>query len=225
MPMNLHGFGTAMLRASRKRTVVGNGAVQFDAVEAVVLLFLPVVPYRVIHVMNTDGRQYVGVKLRFSGRVIAKAFLLRWALGAAAIGAFFALIAGFEIDAPNAGWMRPALGGGAGLVAGAMFFGAWWWMEREDDRWRRLFGVTPLGSSDPCDWPADEMEEVAGHLRGETGKADLGQAADVLAVRGEMAKAAVCARLAQAMCGHLAGFAAKQTLDRLRRQAEAGKAG
>ena len=36
MPMNLHGFGTAMLRASRKRTA-GNGAVQFDAVEAVVL--------------------------------------------------------------------------------------------------------------------------------------------------------------------------------------------
>jgi len=80
MPYTVNGIGTGLVRASRKRTV--EEYTQFDAVEAFVLLYIPLVPYKVIHILSiwpgSEGEQYQSMPLQFAPKIVAKAFLNGW---------------------------------------------------------------------------------------------------------------------------------------------------
>jgi hypothetical protein len=199
MPFSVNGFGTGLIRASRRRSV--QGLIQYDAIEAVVLCMLPVFPYRVVHVVASDGDRYQALRLRFSPRIVVKAFLRSWGLGLLLLGLVLGIFAVCAVANParvhtEGEWtfLRVCIGMVVGGLGARL---AWWVQERGDDRLRRLFGSTPAGTSDPMDWPEVIARPVVAELMSEAGSSSLADAAFRLHERGELGKAAVCARLAE----------------------------
>ncbi len=76
MPFTVNGIGTGLVAASKRRKV--DGHTQFDAIEALLVFYLPVAPYKTIHVVSEQGSQYRSLPLRMSSRIVTKAFLNRW---------------------------------------------------------------------------------------------------------------------------------------------------
>lgn len=64
MPHSVNGFGTGLVRISRVRTDAGAG--QCDAMEAVIALGLPTIPYKVLHIVNHNHTDYTGFALRWT---------------------------------------------------------------------------------------------------------------------------------------------------------------
>ncbi len=199
MPHTINGVGTHLVPASRKRTV--NGLVQFDAVECFVILFLPIVPYKVVHVLAFHETQYQAVQLRFSRRIIAKAFFGSWGMILTLLGGVLTGIVGFiSFQEPGGGddVGTAILASMLGLmVLGAVLWIIRWRMDRADDRLRQLFGSTPVGTSDPADWRPAVATEIGGELLKVSGASRLITAAEFFHRQGDRAKAAICARLAE----------------------------
>jgi len=159
MPSSINGIGTGIVTASRKRDVGGH--TQFDAIQAVVFLFLPLIPYKAIHVLSirqagAEGQQYQSIDLRPSFRVIFKAFLNGWGnvllfaggVGLPLIGLAFATM---QRKMNQSDWtfltifiVVLALGVVAKLL--------WFAIDARDQRIRAIIGPHELGTSDPCDW-------------------------------------------------------------------------
>ena len=53
MPFSMNGIGTGLFAASRKRK--NNGNTQFDALEAGMFAFLPLIPFKALHVLTMQG--------------------------------------------------------------------------------------------------------------------------------------------------------------------------
>jgi hypothetical protein len=159
MPWSLNGIGTGIVPASKKRTI--DGHTQFDAIEAVLFLYLPLIPYSVIHVLSLEdtavlGQQYQSFDLRDSPRITRKAFLNGWGNVLLFVGLIGLPIMGYSYAMMN----RPMeqtdwallvsfvvvllLGGIAKLL--------WSAIDARDQRIRNIIGPHELGTSDPCDW-------------------------------------------------------------------------
>lgn len=204
MPFSANGFGTGLVRLSRKRTV--NGCVQFDALEAVTAAYCPLVPYRVVHVLaiwadrGSMGEQYQRVALRPAPRLILKGFLNGWGNVLLFFGALMGTIAGII----TATMERPVTTTDATFltvfvvmfIIGAACKIAWLVMDNADERVKNAIGPHDLGSSDPLYWPQDIAQEAGATLCQQEGTSNLVDAAHKASARGDLAQAALCARLA-----------------------------
>lgn len=204
MPFSANGFGTGLVRLSRKRTV--NGCVQFDALEAVTAAHCPLVPYRVVHVLaiwadgGSMGEQYQRVALRPAPRLILKGFLNGWGNMLSLFGALIGAIAGLA----TATMERPFTATDATFltvfvlmfVIGVACKIAWLVLDNADERVKNAIGPHDLGSSDPLYWPQDIAQEAGARLCQQEGTSNLVDAAHKASARGDLAQAALCARLA-----------------------------
>lgn len=227
MPYRINGFGTGLVRASRvwKR----EGERHFDAVEAVTALYLPLVPYRVIHVMGIRPKGMVGnredyqsLPLRFSWRIVAKAFLHAWAGVLALVGTFFVVLFGIatvNMERPVTTTDVVILSVLAVLAClGAGLWLVWRWVDAHD-RWIRVsIGSHGIGASDPIDWDDHTAAEFKSQILSATGQPDLLAAARQAQRQGDHANAVLRIRLAQRLAPN-EDF--EQELAGLQRDAEA----
>lgn len=158
----IHGVGVCTCPA-RGGVRWGERAYDYDGVETLAVLFLPVLPLRAIHVTrgspyaDKDGSEYQEWPIRFSAGLIARAFVARWlwaALGLAVIALFFALA---SRQPP-----RRAFGFLTSGLLGGVFFGGRYLMDMTDARNRHirlLLGRHHLGSSDPASWRPRRFED------------------------------------------------------------------
>src|SRR4051794_3035468 len=84
MPMTINGFGTSVCGS---RGNVGWGS--FDAMEWLVALYMPLIPYKAIHTFDWNGEQYRAIPIRWSFGLMVRTFLGRWLWGLGIGGALF----------------------------------------------------------------------------------------------------------------------------------------
>ncbi len=214
MPETFNGIGTGVVRASR---IWLDGPVQrFDAILAVVVFGIPIVPYRVIHLLawweakpdehipymegTVEAQGWHSLHLRFRPKIILKAYLRTWSLAAVAlgiIGLFYTAMSRWVNDDPA----DPLFGLVMGTIAGFGLIAwlAWWVIDNRDDRLRRHFIHHPGGASDPCDWPRDFAKQAAAEECQAVGATTLAHAAERHLQSGNRAKACLCVRIAEAI--------------------------
>ncbi len=172
MPRSFNGIGTSLVRISKKRQVAGH--IQFDAIEAFVVLFCPLVPYKTLHVLSwrqvdAEQERYDAFTLRPAARLIAKGFLNGWGNNLFFFAGAMAAIASFAtatMDRPfNATdrafltvlWSLFAIG----IAAKLMFLV----LNRADERIKDLIGPHDLGTSDPYYWPDEMIHKAIASIR------------------------------------------------------------
>lgn len=198
MPASFNGIGTAysgfrapiFWTAPRFGLFRSESRPDHDAIEAFVVLFIPVVPLRAFHTFEWSGEHCRVVPIRMTRALIARAYLRTALLVPAGISftaAIVAIIASFATLSPVViAWT------GGFIAAFAVFLGALRGLDRCDRRTRDIrlvLGPHELGSSDPALWPPDVVEKTV--------SPDLAQAGDALA-RADFPHAMAMARLAVA---------------------------
>src|SRR5262245_50976922 len=111
MPFTMNGIGTSVCCS---RGDIGWGS--SDAMEGLVVFFMPVVPYRAMHTFDWNGEQYRHIPIRWSPGLVLRTFAKPWSWGVIAIGAVLLLIGFLEMNKgrPSA---VPLLGAGGVLAA------------------------------------------------------------------------------------------------------------
>jgi len=129
-----------------------------DAVECIVFVYLPVIPFRAVHTFAWNGNQFQMVPIRWSWDLVLKAFLQRWRW-LLVILAFVFCIPIFQAK-DNREWM-----GGVivvlfctFLLVGINFLLGWW--DKRHRELRRVLGPHQLGTSDPATWPEDLLAKI-----------------------------------------------------------------
>jgi hypothetical protein len=206
MPKSVNGCGTSLVSASKKTAVAGS--TQFDPVEGVTLFYLLLLPYKCMHILSLANapneavptEKYQFIKLRFSCRIIAKAFLNRWGNVLLFFGAFSNVI----ISIP-----RLAMGGkfssgdvyfiivaAALLLMGIVSKSCWWLLDVRDQRIKSIIGVHQLGTSDPYYWRPENATAAAQQLVVQQPGTTLLTLANQYALTGNRLMAMYCVRLA-----------------------------
>ncbi len=203
MPSSINGFGTGLVRASRRRKIGEH--TQFDAVEALMLAFLPVIPYKAIHVLSIwqagyEREGYQAVPLRITGRLVLKAFLNRWGNVLCWIGGGMAALLSLIFPTMSRPFNQTdadfLIALGAMLAAGIVCKLLWVALCRGDERIRDAIGPHQFGSSDPLDWPHETAQAVAGSILKQESARSLVDVARRATDAGERAKAIFCLRVA-----------------------------
>lgn len=165
MPSTVNGCGTALVKASPDY----NG--QYDAIEAVVLLMVPLLPYKAIHVTsiwddyNTKepgaaGQEYRYIPLRFSPGILFRGMLNGWARASVIIGPIIALFPVIDrlVDDKktsfNAEDVRLFVVAGAIVVLGGLMKLLWFWLSRKGSLIKRIIYFTE-------GWPAPAWKDHA----------------------------------------------------------------
>ncbi len=158
MPSTFNGIGTTIVKASRA-TVVDDEP-QFDAIEAFVFVNLPIIPYRVVHVLSMResgrGEQYRYFELRRSMRIIVKGVLNGWA-NMLLFMTIFAIpivaLAHYNMEREVSSldyyvwWFLIG-----GLVVGVLFKILMMALDAKDYRIKKIIGPHQHGTSDPFTW-------------------------------------------------------------------------
>lgn len=203
MPHSVNGVGTGLIKASKERNI--DGCIQYDAIEALMLFYIPIIPYKTIHVLaiwqaGYEQEKYQAIKLKPSPRLIAKGMLNGWGNVLLIFGGGAFLVFSFvtlTMSRPSNIKDYMFLGGMMGLfLIGVFCKAAWYFMNDTDERIKDIIGPHDLGTSDPIDWPDDIAQSVIKHLVAEAnGQTLVGIANQALAERNR-AKAMLCVRLA-----------------------------
>jgi hypothetical protein len=204
MPSSVNGVGTSLFAASRKRK--NNGQTQFDAIEAMMFMFLPVVPYKALHVLNIQpdessalGKRYRSIPLRMSSRLVFRVFLDCW-------GNFVALVGGTVLGSVL-GLMIAE--GRTGIndwdilaVAAVVFFVGVGCkttgriLTRRSERIKDVIGPHALGSSDPWDWKSDLVQSASEAMLQQESLPSLIEVARRAMKTGNRSQAMFCVRIA-----------------------------
>lgn len=203
MPHSVNGIGTGLVKASRERKI--DGYVQFDAIEALILFYIPIIPYKAIHVLSIwqdehNGEKYESIQLRPSRRLIAKAMFNGWGNVLLVFAGITLLIAGWAFVSMSRpmnikDWM--CLGGlTAAFIGGFLCKSIWYLMNETDERIKDIIGLHDLGTSDPIDWPDEIARSVIKNLMTEANGLPLTSIAQQAITERKMSKAMLCVRLA-----------------------------
>jgi hypothetical protein len=202
VPSTVNGIGTGLIAASRKRKV--NGQTQFDAIEAGMFFYLPILPYKALHVLNIgsegESRQYQFIPLRLSWRLALKGILNRWGAVAGSFGLFTLGIASYAF----ATMARPLNNSDRTFLtimttvtlAGFVCKLAWLVLSKRDEKIKDLVGPHGLGSSDPRDWLPEHAEATIQSILQQESLPSLVEVARRAMKEGNSSYAAVCLRLA-----------------------------
>ena len=202
MPSTVNGIGTSLVRISKKRRVEGH--LQFDGVEAFVILYCPLFVYRTVHVLSLwrddpEKDKYQALPLRSSAKLIAKGFLNGWGnslMFFAGLMGVFVSVASAMMDRPfNATdqailivlWSLFALG-----VAAKITFIV---VNRPDERIKDLIGPHDLGTSDPYYWPDQVIHNAIASTRDSHDQQPLLAIAEDSLRQGDVATATYLTRL------------------------------
>lgn len=168
MPFSINSFGSGFFRASKKRKIEGH--TQYDAIEAMMGLFLPVLPIKVIHIADVTAPRMVSLyhclPLKFAPRIVLKAFLRRWGSVLIWIGLPLAVLltsAQLRKGAVPPGAFFLTCSYGILLVAVLMLL-TLRKMDRRDERIKDIIGPHSYGSADPIYWPDDVADKMVGDL-------------------------------------------------------------
>jgi hypothetical protein len=137
------------------------GDADCDSVECLVVMYLPVLPFRAVHTFDWNGTQYRFVPIRWSAGLVFRAFLRRWCyvpMVAAIIMGCFTYEAWKEMDGDSFATYSVVTASLAAL--GPL---GWWLLAVTDRRTkaiRRVLGPHEVGSSDPATWPSGMLAAV-----------------------------------------------------------------
>lgn len=167
MAWSVNGVGTGIVKASRKQDIGGH--TQFDAVQALIFFFMPIIPYRVIHVLTMqdagyERQQFQSITLRPALRILAKAYLNGWGnvlMIGGGLGLPFIVFAFATMPRQlnRADWICLAVFA-VGLFVGVISKLLWLVLDRRDQRIRRIMGPHELGTSDPYYWTDETANSV-----------------------------------------------------------------
>ncbi len=200
MAYTFNGIGTSVC-PGRGLTAWG-GLPDADALECVTVFYVPVYPYRAVHVFNGDGTTYEQIPIRWSPALVLHALGRRW-LGTILVAGVIAAVVG-AFEAFNTRARNPMLGLRLGCVAVALAAGSclgWAALRLLDRRTRairRLLGRHVFGSSDPACWTAPLLARVPPPGKA-FGTATYADAVLPLLVLGDFGRAMWAARLAVAL--------------------------
>jgi hypothetical protein len=205
MPSSINGIGTGLIAASRKRKI--NGQIQFDAIEAGMICYLPLIPIKALHILNiaTGGggmmsEQYQFVPLRFSWRLVLKAFLNRWGTVLSAFGLLFLILSSFCMATMprrvNNSDITFVVISATAFLIGIICKIAWYLLSRKDEKLKDLIGSHGLGSSDPWDWKAEQVETTTQAILQQESLPSLVEVARRAIKDDKRSEAAFCLRLA-----------------------------
>jgi hypothetical protein len=172
MPVTFEGIGTAFCSASGD--VYWGAEADRDAVECFVVLYIPLVPLRAVHVFDHKvnlrlasvvtgifNREYQYVSIKYRRQLFARALFRRisgplWVLGV--LGALFGLLGENVSDA----W-RIGLGAAGIVLLAGMALSTWsmWWTDRRNKNIRYVLGRHEGGSSDPASWTEELLDTVS----------------------------------------------------------------
>jgi hypothetical protein len=205
MPRSINGFGTGLVKASRKRMI--DDQPHFDAIEAVMALYLPIIPYKALHVVNIwqdrknyENQEYQSTPLRSAPRIYFKAMLNGWGNGLMLFGGVMTAIAGLaSMNMERAFNQKDMvfLSVSSGVViAGVLAKLLWRSLDASDSRIKEVLGVHPYGISDPYYWTDEIAETTVEGLQQLESSSSLLAIADAALRKDERAKAMLCIRLA-----------------------------
>lgn len=171
MPGTVNGIGTAVCPAggglswsSGPWYSQGYSMAHYDGVECVVLFYLPLIPYKAVHIFNRQsagmGERYQQIPIKWSLGLVLRAFLGRWMWAVLLSGATMALIGAVDtFQHHKRQELMLVIGVGLMLLAPI----GWWLLALSDRRntdFRRVMGPTEFGSSDPASWQADTLQHI-----------------------------------------------------------------
>jgi hypothetical protein len=171
-----------------------------DALECLVFLYLPLIPYKTVHAFNWQGTQYRAIPIRWSWGLVARGMLRRWLWASCILGIICGAIAVTE----GRGAAMPGFSVGM-LVLGVIGVGVsalgWWALAASDRRnreIRRLLGPHQFGSSDPATW-TDDLLRAAHGPREAHGTATFADAVPRALAAGALSRAMWAARMSTAL--------------------------
>jgi len=192
-----HGLGISMCPA-RGRVQWNRDHEDFDGVECLVFLMMPIVPLRAVHVCrgptpnpkaDDEPRQY---PIRWSAGLLFRAIYGRWLWSIFSL-AIITFIAG--LNAPRA--HERAEASTVALIFVGVFVCSRWVLRRTDRRNRSirlLLGQHHFGSSDPVHWKSWRFEKGS-NPEVIYGTATYAEAVPLMLERGEYSRAMWAARL------------------------------
>lgn len=191
MTLSFKGFGTRLIKASKLRH---RG--EHDAIEALSACYLPVIPYKAMHVLYDkpvsisafEYNNFHAIPLRFASRIIAKAFLRTWSIGLFIFTAIFFFLDFTHKANSNDYLIQPKVY--LFLVAtGIMFKIILFFLNKHDEKIRNFIGRHELGSSDPYYWHDSIFKEVIAELIKSTDKKSFYDIAHDYFINGNNSKA------------------------------------
>jgi hypothetical protein len=194
MPFTVNGIGTTVCRS---RGDVGWGS--SDAMECLVVFFMPIVPYRAMHTFDWSGEQYRHIPSRWSWDLTLRTFARPWSWGAIALAAILALIGFLEINKARSPGVPLVLAGLLLAAAGAGGLALLHLTERRNKAIRRVIGGITIGTCDPANLTGKLLEQMAGNPQAVYGTATFADAVEKLLAKGSFAQAMWAARLAVAV--------------------------
>jgi hypothetical protein len=206
MPGTVNGIGTSVCfgRGSVKWNGLGTG----DAMECFVVLFMPVIPYKAMHVFNWTGTNYNAIPIRWSGSLLFRTFALYWMAIPLVVGLVAAVVGGINgfSHGFSPGYLTALLGGLGAVLACVLGYWALLSVDRRTRDIRRVYGPHQFGASDPTTWTDDLLKCVAEPK--ELFNADsYAAAATALLEKKDYASAMWAARLSTALENQSAGEA------------------
>jgi hypothetical protein len=87
MPLTINGIGTQVCGS---RGDVGHGS--YDAMEWVVILFMPILPIRAMHAFGWQGESFQMAPIRWSFDLVFRTFFSRWGWGLLFVGGICTLV-------------------------------------------------------------------------------------------------------------------------------------
>lgn len=170
MLFSVNGVGTQLVGASRVRRL--GPCRQYDAVESVVFLFLPLIPYKGLHVLAEWGdakdsakSRFQSVPLKFTAKLALTACLRRCGCLLMFLGCFASVPAGIGLatmDREFTDTDRNFLFGAGGLALfGLLLWLCYFALARNGERIKDILGAHDLGHLDPFDLQADLATAVA----------------------------------------------------------------
>ncbi|MEZ5941516.1 MAG: hypothetical protein R3C18_09005 [Planctomycetaceae bacterium] len=203
MPHTVNGIGTALVTVSGSQDVNGNQ--QHDAMEAVVVVYIPLIPYKFCHVLASQpagmGSSYQSLPLRWTLRLFLKGMMNGWSNMLMLMGGLFTAIFGYSsltMERPfnntDATFLTVCV---SMLILGIACKAIWYILDRRDMRIREILGPHQLGSSDPFDWPDDVADSMADAILEQFGGRSLTDLAERVMSEDNDELAMMCVRLAQ----------------------------
>jgi hypothetical protein len=202
MAYRINGIGTWPCVAGYD---IGTG--HDDGVECFTFFFLPIVPYRPIHIYGRRGMIYQAMAIRWSGPLVFRAMVKPWLAMVLTIGLGLFLIFGLVCLMVWVGWVRldrmssdlrsmallMLLGFGLSLSAFAAF-AALGLTSRRARRIRTLLASAGR-DSDPVTWLPDTFADLTLPAKRSFGTDTYAAAVEPLLARGEFGRAMWAARL------------------------------
>lgn len=160
MPFTFNGVGTSLCGS---RGDVGWGS--HDAMEWIVVMFMPVIPLNSVHTFDWQGNQYRAIPITWSFGLMARTFLGRWSWGIGGIGALLLLFAVIEFTERRTLGLEFLLGAIPLFGLAITSLVGLHWTDARNKAIRRVLGANTIGNSDPAHLPIDVLEPMAGEPR------------------------------------------------------------